>query len=265
MLVQHADVAGTRVKEPALYSSSRNYSDGDHYLRSVMPTRSAERVLDATPWYAVVPIALERMSAVLEQPRARVVLLMRDPVERAHSMYWDQVAAGRENRSAKEALLDTSGDNEPTDQAEARTCYVWGSRYELHVPRLERAVGASRLLLLSTEHLGPTNLNETWDRLLAFLELAESPVPLAMTRNRATSGPPRVIASLLSGPPGRLLRRFSRGLPHAVRVTAGERLSNAWRGRNRPYPQLDPAISAELALRLDAATAMHRLIRPGSD
>ena len=57
---------------------------------------------EATPYYVFHPLALERMQAVV--PDARLVLLLRDPVQRAVSHYWHEVRLGHEDRSLEDAL-----------------------------------------------------------------------------------------------------------------------------------------------------------------
>lgn len=230
-----------------------------------MPTAPATRVLDATPWYSVVPAAVERMSDVLTQPRTRAILLLRDPVDRAYSMYWDQVAAGRERRPVADALLDPASDTPPKDQTDARKAYIWGSRYELHVPRFEAAIGPRRILLLSMEDLATPHLESTWLRLLEFLGLPEAAPPSPAIKNQATHGPTSTITALWHSKAILPLRRVARWLPHEIRLSLGTWIAGLNPGANAAYPQLDDSLRHELCLRLDAAATRHRSVLPVHD
>jgi hypothetical protein len=57
---------------------------------------------EASQTYMYDPIALERMAAHL--PKARLIAILRDPVERAYSHYWLNRSRGREPLSFQEAL-----------------------------------------------------------------------------------------------------------------------------------------------------------------
>src|SRR5690606_27362001 len=57
---------------------------------------------EASPYYMVYPFAPERLRKDL--PQAKLIALLRNPVDRAYSHYQHQVARGRESLSFEEAL-----------------------------------------------------------------------------------------------------------------------------------------------------------------
>ena len=90
-----------------------NYFRGESWYRSHFPTRiraAAQRRLrgveltpcEATPFYLFHPQAPRRMRETL--PDARLVVLLREPVERALSHYHHEVAMGNETLSFEEAI-----------------------------------------------------------------------------------------------------------------------------------------------------------------
>ena len=88
-----------------------NYQRGEMWYRSHFHTGSGRAIVgrpypiltgEASPYYLYHPLAAERIAAVLERPRLIVVL--RDPIERAFSHHQHEVARGFEDLSFEEAL-----------------------------------------------------------------------------------------------------------------------------------------------------------------
>lgn len=79
---------------------------GEEWYRAHFPKSSkliaGSQVFEASPSYLYIPKAAERISAML--PNARLVVLLRDPVQRAISHYGHNLAKGREPFSFAEAL-----------------------------------------------------------------------------------------------------------------------------------------------------------------
>lgn len=260
MLTTHPEIVGTAVKEPALYSSRKNYDLGHAYVQAIMPRSRARRVLDATPWYAIVPSALDRMMRHVDQDELRVILLVRDPVDRAYSMYWDQVSIGRETRLPREALLSEGADRPPLDQDDAPQRYVWGSRFDLHIDRMKGAIGSERLIVLATEDLTPRRLPVAWRRISSFLELPDSTAPAPRRANAGTMSRPLPV-QLLHGKTGGMLRPIANLLPHRLRVSTGEKIAAlGWAKAGAEYPEMKPELRHELEEALSSAVDIHRKI-----
>ncbi len=94
MLVKHPEVAGGPEKEMRFFlDEQRDWSQPDYaeYARAANNPR-LRLAGDATPAYFFWPHALERMAAY--DPRQRLIVSLRDPIERAFSQwsmerYWD--------------------------------------------------------------------------------------------------------------------------------------------------------------------------------
>src|SRR3954453_12461513 len=67
-----------------------------------MPLRQRPLVGEASPSYLFHPLAPDRVARLL--PDARLIALLRSPVERAFSHYQHEVALGREPLSFEEAI-----------------------------------------------------------------------------------------------------------------------------------------------------------------
>jgi hypothetical protein len=57
---------------------------------------------EATPTYLAEPVALDRMAAVI--PQARLIVILRNPADRAYSHYWMERIRERESRSFEEVV-----------------------------------------------------------------------------------------------------------------------------------------------------------------
>jgi hypothetical protein len=109
-LRHHPAVVGPSWKEVNYFD--RRYSRGEAWYRGHFPNELRVRrvrsagfepvVLEATPGYLFHPLAPERVKELI--PEARLVALVRNPVERAYSHYQHEVALGREPLSFEEAI-----------------------------------------------------------------------------------------------------------------------------------------------------------------
>lgn len=110
-LVQHPAVLPARKKEVHFFD--KRYRNGESYYRAEFPTRAemdeASRIsgelsvtCESTPTTMYHPFVMKRLSAMI--PEARLIALLRDPVERCFSSYRHQVRRGRETLTFKEAI-----------------------------------------------------------------------------------------------------------------------------------------------------------------
>jgi len=128
-LAGHPDIFMSREKE--LHFFDRDEKDEGWYREQFLDAGAATAVGEATPTYILSRKALSRMASLL--PDAKLIVLMRDPVDRAYSHYWwnrpmyerrDFATAVRDetHRNASDRPLD--GD----DDSLYRT-YTGGGRY----------------------------------------------------------------------------------------------------------------------------------------
>ena len=109
-LVEHPDVVGPAEKEVHFFDG--RYDRGMGWYRSRFPLRAAlekgarngrrKLTFEASPYYLAHPFVAARMHEHL--PEAKLVVLLRDPVERAWSHYRDNVSRGTEPKPFLEAL-----------------------------------------------------------------------------------------------------------------------------------------------------------------
>ena len=171
--------AGRYVKE--LHYFDNNVERGDRWYRTFFPLRSALpddgcAVGEGTPMYLFHPLVPGRVAARL--PEARLIAVLRDPVERAFSHYKQSVKLGHEDLDFVDAIRAEEGRLERdwallaagSDPSPAFTHFSYVSRgdYAEQLERWHASCGAARLLVLTSTELlaepGPT-----YGRVLDFL------------------------------------------------------------------------------------------------
>lgn len=88
-----------------------NYFKGKHWYQAHFPLKKKFRdgsklTGEATPYYIFHPEAPERIVELL--PDAKIIILLRNPVDRAYSHYQHMVRVGREPLSFEEAIIAES-------------------------------------------------------------------------------------------------------------------------------------------------------------
>ena len=148
------------------------------HARSLVEHRLGRQTLtgEASPAYFFHPVAAERAASVL--PDAKLVAILRNPVDRAISAYHWAVSNRREHRPMEEAFADAFhrlGADEPqSDHDDARghlrRSYVRRGHYAEQLERWYRFYDPSRLLVVETTQLTRTG-GGGFDRVLEFLGL----------------------------------------------------------------------------------------------
>lgn len=88
-LAAHPGIFLPHRKEILFFDAS--YEKGlEWYTRHFRPARPSQAIGDISPTYMSNPVVPKRMSAVL--PDAKTLFVLRNPIERAYSHYWDLLA-----------------------------------------------------------------------------------------------------------------------------------------------------------------------------
>ena len=171
----HPDITGPSFKEVSFFD--RHYAYGERWYRAHLPIKRGALVGEASPSYLFHPVAPERVQQMI--PDARLIALLRDPVERAFSHYQHEVALGREELSFEDAIAREDdrmqGEVErmvqdPTYFSHAWWNYTYVSR-GLYAEQLERWYAVfprEQLLVLLTDELAADTAG-TYARVLDFL------------------------------------------------------------------------------------------------
>ena len=180
-----------------------HYDRGESWYRSFFPTTRAlgqDRLTgEASPYYMFHPLAPGRIATDL--PSVRLLVLLRDPVERAASHHWDRVQHGVELLPLELAVAmepeRLAGERErmeadPGYQSHAyeHFSYLARGRYAEQVEQLIGLFGRDRLLVARSEDLY-ADPQRTYDDVLEFLGLPPHR-PSTFGRHHAHEGRPAV-------------------------------------------------------------------------
>jgi hypothetical protein len=165
------------------------------YAEQFSAAGSEQRCGEITPYYLFHPEAPGRIQALL--PQARLMVLLRDPVERALSQYFHARRLGFEALELAEALAaeparlqgSTARLSKPgsADHSHQKHSYVSRSRYEQQLERYAALFPTEQLLVLRSEDLfGHTEA--CWQEIQAFLGLDPLPLPAPLQRANAGRG-----------------------------------------------------------------------------
>lgn len=225
-LGQHSAVFVTEPKEPSYFTYRHGGADfngpGDQWFarqnvgdwseyQSLFRTAGDRLRGEASAMYLAVPDCLLDIASAC--PDARIVLVLRDPVQRAFSAWLYLRSQGRERMSDVEAALDAEADRRASGYGP-----MWwltgASRYDVGLTRLYETFPADRIRVVLTEELRAdpeTVVRET----CAFLGVPSSEAVIAALGNEVNrGGEPRSrgITRLLY-PPDRLRRALSEVAP----------------------------------------------------
>jgi len=138
-LDDHPDVAVTPKKELNFFSYDGVWTLGTDWYRSQFPGEPSSLAVDASPSYLPSPEAPARIRQCI--PEARMIALLRDPVDRAYAHYHWLRSWEAEPRSFED-VIDDELDGEPTPLGcvDASRYAVHLERYAQHFPRTQMLV-----------------------------------------------------------------------------------------------------------------------------
>jgi hypothetical protein len=187
-LRQHRQVYVSRPKE--LHFFDAHFARGlDWYAEQFSPKDRHVQIGEATPVYLDHPVARARLSRTL--PDAKVVVILRNPVDRAYSHYWHKRRLGSEPLASFEEAVAA----EPERRAAARRqswlkhAYVDRGHYMDRIDPLVASHGRDRVHVLLLDDL-VADPPDTLGALLQFLEVNPGPARRITVgkRNRYRAG-----------------------------------------------------------------------------
>jgi hypothetical protein len=186
MLRKHPQVHMSRTKE--LHFFDRHFDRGlEWYAEQFEPRRRHKQVGETTPAYMYKPRARKRLIAQL--PDARIVMILRNPVDRAYSHYWHDLRRLEQERHSRPvpqtfeaAILQEQpallGAAQPEAGSAAvasrRDSYVGRGEYIDQIRPFVRAYGRDRVHVMLLDDL-IADRTASLRALLAFLRVSERP------------------------------------------------------------------------------------------
>lgn len=161
-------------------------------------TGVAPRVFESAPYYLCHPLAAERIARDL--PGVRLIILLRDPVERAYSAHAHELARGFETEASFERALELEeerlvGEAEKIiadpiyhSHSHQHHAYLDRGRYIDYLERLEKLFGRDRLHVVDS-HEFFADPEPVYDGVLAFLGLPHTAYPPFKRHNARERSP----------------------------------------------------------------------------
>ncbi|WP_147140833.1 sulfotransferase domain-containing protein [Stackebrandtia albiflava] len=183
------------IMKPILHKGIHYFDTGYHngitWYRAHFPTRAAAvrisehtglaaQAFESSPYYLYHPLAAERFARDL--PGVRLIVLVRDPVERARSQYAHEVARGFEELTSFEAALAAeeerlAGEVDRLQRdphhysfSHQHHAYTLRGRYADHLDRIARVIARERILVVDSGEFF-ADPEPVYDRVLRFLGL----------------------------------------------------------------------------------------------
>lgn len=180
-LKQHPKIFLPKIKE-INYFAYRGQTKGRFWARTreeyeahFDDTENFHAVGEVTPLYFSTEGTPERIKRVI--PETQIIAILRNPVDRAYSHYNMYVRAGRENRTAKEALLDVN------------SVYTRVGFYYKNLSKYFDLFDSKKVKILFFDEL-KSEPKKLMKELYNFLEV-DSSIPLDVTAKHASSFMPK--------------------------------------------------------------------------
>lgn len=221
--------------EKEVHFFDRNFDRGLEWYKRHFPCDHPGHLTgEATQTYMYHGEALDRMVAVV--PKARLIVTLRHPVERAYSHFWLNRARGREPLDFRQAI-DAEPERIRTGGLNERLWYSYLGRgsYARQLVGVAERYSREQLLVLRFEDLRDAPAR-TYRRICTFLQIDDGFLPAELGR---VVNPYVTFRSLRA-------RDLARRLPGPFRRVVG-RLNT----RHASYPPMDAALRRELNARFD--------------
>ena len=228
-LDQHPQICMSRPKEPHFFSYEHLRDQGPAaHNRLFSQADAATRYRgESSTSYCVWEPALQAMAERLPNPR--LVVLLRDPVDRLVSHYRWMYSIGREQQALGETLQRELANEYDINENRAGNFpwYLRHSRYSKFCPLMVQLFGSENVLFIKTDVLAE-NSDRMFEAVFDFLDLPPHPIATGQRHNRTDDQPPVVNSSILrsySRMPDFLQRWMRRsGLARRIRSLIGRRL-----------------------------------------
>jgi sulfotransferase family protein len=143
----HPDISMSEEKELDFFIERKNWGKGRGWYESMFP-REAKVRGEASPNYTYYPTfknVPERMHSIV--PDAKLIYMVRDPIERIVSQYMHYRWSDGERRPLVDALRGSNG----TPMEETR--YIWRSKYYMQLEQYLKYFPKSNILIVAQEDL----------------------------------------------------------------------------------------------------------------
>lgn len=194
MLKNHPSAYMPREKETHFFSN--NYNKGTRWYETKFDgCREKQLCGEITPYYLYHPLAAIRMKKTV--PNAKLIILLRDPVERAISQYFHSKRLMLENLEIEKAFSEEKTRLQDSEViikkmninhlSHQEHSYLARSRYEEQLPIWENNFNKKQMLIIKSEDFFE-NTNEEWTKIINFLGLEKTELEREGKKENAGKG-----------------------------------------------------------------------------
>jgi hypothetical protein len=244
-LGQHPDVATHAVREFVYFASDEAFARGyDTAFRTQFGARAASAPARVAKSVAMMYSREALLRLAAHNPAVHVVLVLREPLARAHSEFWYAKRRGRETAATFTEVIDRAV-GAAAEDARDHHAYLARSCYARHVEAILEIFGSGRVTVLMLEDLeqDPRSACRMLFAKLPGID-ADIALPEAVRHNEAAAPRSRLLLELVAWARRQRLLRALLGAP------ARRRLHAALVGLNEArfeIPPLDEATRTRLA------------------
>jgi len=177
-ICQHPSVEKAAYDEVGFFDD--NFHLGLNWYRSIFPTKKKmEKIRNGTgfsitgedtPFYIWNNDAVERIAQLL--PKIKLIVILRNPVDRAYSNYYLGVREGTEKRSFKDAIMMDMDyiNQQKLENIDYKKSYIAKGLYSEQLKKWFKVFNKKQICVISTEKF-LENPNEILEKIFKFLEL----------------------------------------------------------------------------------------------
>lgn len=184
LLKKHPNIYLPTKKE--IHFFTLNFYKGNEWYENHFDACSSKQICgEVTPYYIFHPYALQRIKQLC--PEVKLIILLRDPVQRALSHYfhskrlgletnnlYDAILLEKERLMGAESLLIAPSGRHHSHQEHS---YISRSRYEIQLECIYKLFSSQKVFLRKSEDLFNKE-SFFWEEILDFLDVEHMSIPL---------------------------------------------------------------------------------------
>lgn len=248
LLAMHPEVYVPKVKEPHFFSSEPVFDEGiEWYVETHYgDAQSFSARGDATPHYLFYEKAAVRIADLLPVSHHRFIVMLRNPVDRAYSLYWNMIHDGFEEASFEEAIeLESRRSFAECERlGRIRLQYLESGLYAKQLRAWYRHFDPSRFLIVLHEDFS-RDPQAVVDAVTEFLGIHSLTLPERPQRSNAASLPRSRRLQNFMRRPNRVRHWLGKLVPFQLKRS----IATAILARNRrafSYPPMRPETRSKL-------------------
>lgn len=255
-LIKHPDIFLSANKEPMFFSSDEKYGKGMRWYSNNFFKNAGQHseLGEATPHYLYwAEKVAPRISEHFKADQVRFIVILRNPVERAYSWYWNMVREGNEKLDFEQAIEQEPSrllehENKLRRRGSMVFGYLKGGMYARQLENFFDYFPREKFLILLHDDL-LENYNQTFDKVFAFLDLIGPKHLMNKKSNLASLPKSRRVQEFISNPSG-ILYDMARPFTHRLTPRMRYYLKKTIRKKNLKAFNYPP-IKRETAKKLD--------------